>query len=95
MAANNRFLCVLKGHARRGAPGLSNQEIRQITHYDRNQVVRLMLELRTENPPSGSTARGAPPAIVSTPCANERQSGLRIERAFHRPKCAWKCARAF
>ena len=33
-----------------GGPGLSNQEIRQITHYDRNQVVRLMLELRAENP---------------------------------------------
>jgi ATP-dependent DNA helicase RecG len=41
---------VPKDRARRGEPGLSNQEIRQITHYDRNKVVRLMLELRAENP---------------------------------------------
>jgi ATP-dependent DNA helicase RecG len=40
---------VLKERARRGGPGLSNQEIRQITHYDRSQVKRLMNELRAEN----------------------------------------------
>ena len=49
-AAKTRILSVLKDRARRGEQGLSNQEIRQITHYDRNQVVRLMLELRAENP---------------------------------------------
>jgi ATP-dependent DNA helicase RecG len=48
-AAKTRILSVLKDRARRGEQGLSNQEIRQITHYDRNQVVRLMLELRAEN----------------------------------------------
>ena len=49
-AAKTRILSVLKDRARRGGAGLSNQEIRQITHYDRNQVVRLMLELRAETP---------------------------------------------
>jgi hypothetical protein len=57
-AAETRFLCILKGHVRRGEPGLSTQEIRQITHYDRNQVVRLMLELRTENPAIGLDGAG-------------------------------------
>ena len=49
-AAKTRILSVLQDRARRGVAGLSNQEIRQITHYDRNQVVRLMQELRAENP---------------------------------------------
>jgi ATP-dependent DNA helicase RecG len=49
-AAKTRILSVLQERARRGDPGLANEEIRQITHYDRNQVVRLMRELRTENP---------------------------------------------
>ena len=31
-------------------PGISNSEIRQITHLDRHQVVRLMNELKSENP---------------------------------------------
>jgi uncharacterized protein YuzE len=60
--AKARTLSVLKDRARRGERGLSNQEIRPITHYDRNQVVRLMLELRAENPDirlegAGSSAR--------------------------------------
>lgn len=60
-AAKTRILSVLKDRARRGGAGLTNQEIRQITHYDRNQVVRLMQELRTENPriQLSGTGRGA------------------------------------
>lgn len=48
-AAKTRVLSILKQRAERGEPGLSNAEIRQITHMDRNQVVRLMRELRDEN----------------------------------------------
>jgi ATP-dependent DNA helicase RecG len=49
-AAKTRILSVLKERARRGDPGLGNEEIRQITHYDRGQVKRLMNELRGEHP---------------------------------------------
>jgi ATP-dependent DNA helicase RecG len=48
-AAKTRVLSVLMDRARRGDPGLSNEEIRQITHYDRNQSRRLMMELMKEN----------------------------------------------
>jgi len=57
-AAKTRVLSILKQHAERGEPGLSNAEIRQITHMDRNQVVRLMRELRQENPAIQSPGRG-------------------------------------
>lgn len=36
--------------SKRGEPGLSNEEIRGITHLNRNQVRRLMQELMQENP---------------------------------------------
>jgi ATP-dependent DNA helicase RecG len=49
-AAKTRILSVLIERARRGEPGLSNKEIRQIIHFDRNQARRLMLELMKENP---------------------------------------------
>jgi len=49
-AAKTRVLSILMERARRGEPGLSNEGIRQITHYDRNQSRRLMLELMKENP---------------------------------------------
>ena len=49
-AAKTRVLSVLKQRAERGVPGLSNADIRQITHMDRNQVRRLMLELMAEAP---------------------------------------------
>jgi ATP-dependent DNA helicase RecG len=49
-AAKTRILSVLMERAKRGEEGISNMEIKQITHYDRNQVVRLMRELRRENP---------------------------------------------
>ena len=47
-AAQTRVLSVLMERAKRGECGLSNAEIRQITHYDRNQVRRLMMELMEE-----------------------------------------------
>lgn len=48
-AAKTRVLSLMMERARRGEPGLSNEEIRRITHYDRNQVFRLMRQLRQEN----------------------------------------------
>lgn len=49
-AAKTRVLSVLKQRAERGEPGLSNQEIRELTNLDRHQVFRLMTELRAEVP---------------------------------------------
>ena len=49
-SAKTRVLSVLRQRAERGEEGLSNREIRQITHLDRNQVWRLMKELREEEP---------------------------------------------
>lgn len=57
-AAKTRVLSVLKQRAQRREPGLSNAEIRQITHLDRHQVVRLMRELRKENPEIQPPGRG-------------------------------------
>jgi ATP-dependent DNA helicase RecG len=48
-AAKTRVLSILIERARRGEPGISNNEIRQITRFDRNQARRLMLELMQEN----------------------------------------------
>jgi hypothetical protein len=48
-AAKMRVLSIMMERARRGQPGLSNEEIRQFTHYDRNQSRRLMMELMREN----------------------------------------------
>ena len=47
-AAKTRVLSILKQRAERGELGLSNAEIRQITHFDRAQVKRLMAELNRE-----------------------------------------------
>lgn len=57
-AAKTRVLSVLMERARRGENGLSNQEIRQITRFDRNQAFRLMMELRAENPQIKSPGKG-------------------------------------
>ena len=46
--AKTRILSVLRQRAERREPGLSNQEIRRITLMDRNQVKRLMAELRAD-----------------------------------------------
>lgn len=48
-AAKTRILSILIERAKRGEGGLSNQDIRQITRYDRQQVKRLMKELSFEN----------------------------------------------
>ena len=47
--AKTRILSILKERGRRKEAGLSNQEIRQITKYDRFQVHRMMSELQSEN----------------------------------------------
>lgn len=47
-AAKTRVLSVLRLRAQRGDPGLTNTEARSIAHLDRNQVKRLMDELRSE-----------------------------------------------
>ena len=49
-AAKTRVLSILRRRAGTLEEGLTNQEIRQLTHLDRNQVFRLMAELRTEDP---------------------------------------------
>jgi ATP-dependent DNA helicase RecG len=48
-AAKTRVLSILKERADKGEKGLSNEEIRQITHFDRNHVWRLMIELQSGN----------------------------------------------
>jgi len=57
-AAKTRVLSVLKQRAAHGEPGLSNADVRRITGLNRNQVVRLMVELRTENPAISEPGRG-------------------------------------
>ncbi|MDR0853256.1 MAG: hypothetical protein LBN34_02700 [Clostridiales Family XIII bacterium] len=57
-AAKTRILSILKERARRGEPGLSNAEIRQITMFDRHQVQDLMNELRKENPEISPPGKG-------------------------------------
>ncbi|MGB4440946.1 MAG: ATP-binding protein [Coriobacteriia bacterium] len=47
-AARSEVLSALERRARHGERGLTNAEIRQITAYDRSQVKRLMVELRSE-----------------------------------------------
>ncbi len=47
-AAKTRILSVLRQRSERSEQGLSNAEIRQLTHYDRAQVKSLMNELRLE-----------------------------------------------
>lgn len=57
-AAKTRILSILMDRFNRGEPGLSNQDIRQITHFDRNQVFRLMKQLRLENPKIQAPGKG-------------------------------------
>lgn len=57
-AAKTRVLSILMERAHRKEQGLSNKEIRQITRFDRNQVLRLMAELRHENPGLQPPGRG-------------------------------------
>ena len=48
-AAKTRVLSILMERARRNESGLSNEEIRHITRFDRNQARRLILQLMKEN----------------------------------------------
>jgi len=48
-AAKTRVLSILRQRAGRKEPGLTNAEIRKITHFDRSQVKRLMAELAKED----------------------------------------------
>jgi ATP-dependent DNA helicase RecG len=57
-SAKTRVLSVLKHRARANEPGLRSGEIRGITHFDRNQVFRLMTELREENLQITTTGHG-------------------------------------
>ena len=47
-AAKTRVLSILMERAKRGEQGLSNKEIRQVTKFGRDQVKRLMTQLRAE-----------------------------------------------
>jgi len=57
-AAKTRVLSVLRQRAGRGEMGLSNAEVRQITHLDRYQVVRLMQQLQGEEPQISLEGKG-------------------------------------
>ncbi len=57
-AAKTRVLSVLRQRAARGEAGLTNADIRRITGLNRNQVFRLMSELRAENPAISEPGRG-------------------------------------
>jgi len=57
-AAKTRILSILMERSQRGDVGLSNREIRQITHYSRYQVIRLMKELMLENSSIQPPGRG-------------------------------------
>lgn len=58
-AAKTRILSILKQRSGRDEPGLSSKEIRQITHFDRNQAYRMLRELRNENPNVKTLGHGA------------------------------------
>lgn len=57
-AAKTRILSLLQERAARGEPGLTNEDLRRITHLDRSQVVRLMRELRAAHPELRDPGRG-------------------------------------
>lgn len=58
-AAKTRVLSVLRQRTERGEAGLSNKEIRAITRFDRNQVTRMLRELRSEYPQITTDGHGA------------------------------------
>lgn len=58
-SAKTRVLSMLKQRAGAAQPGMSNAEIRAILKYHRNQVFKLLQELREENPQVVSTGHGA------------------------------------
>jgi ATP-dependent DNA helicase RecG len=58
-AAKTRVLSVLRQRTERGEAGLSNKEIRAITRFDRNQVTKILRELRIEYPQITTDGHGA------------------------------------
>lgn len=58
-AAKTRVLSVLMERARRGEAGLTNAEVRAMTHYNRLQVNRLVHELEAEGVRLSGHGRGA------------------------------------
>jgi ATP-dependent DNA helicase RecG len=59
-AAKTRVASILKQRFERGdTNGLSNKEIRSITHYTRQQVTKMMTELRMEMPQIDTKGHGA------------------------------------
>jgi ATP-dependent DNA helicase RecG len=58
-AAKTRVFSILMERSRRGDAGISNKEIRHITRYDRNQVTRMMKELRNAHVNLQSRGHGA------------------------------------
>jgi len=48
-AAKTRVLSLLKQRAEKGEPGLTNQDLRQITLLGRKDIIALMAELRAED----------------------------------------------
>ena len=48
-AAKTRVLSILMERFKRKENGITNKEIRQVTHYNRQQVTRLINQLRKEH----------------------------------------------
>jgi ATP-dependent DNA helicase RecG len=57
--AKTRVLNMLKQRAKRGEPGLTNAEVREVTAYSRLQVNRLIHELESESVLLSGHGRGA------------------------------------
>jgi ATP-dependent DNA helicase RecG len=58
-SAKTRVLSMLKQRATSDLPGMSNAEIRSVLKFHRNQVFKLLQELRTETPQVITTGHGA------------------------------------
>lgn len=58
-AAKTRVYSILKQRHERHEPGLSNADVRKITHLDRNQVTRMLRELRRDYPEVRTRGHGA------------------------------------
>lgn len=58
-AAKTRVLSIMMQRYHSGQESLRNAEIRALTHFDCNQVFRLMRELQAENPQVSVAGHGA------------------------------------
>jgi len=61
-------------------PGLTNKEIRQITHFNRHQVTRMLLELRSENGEISATGHGAGARYYWEEKLNDNMNFLRVHQ---------------